>query len=475
MIELGVLRSAFVVRSLNSKGFAIGLGDRPAADPTLAIVGAATLLVLVAFTTVITTVADTAQSFHAPIAWQTWALGGMSLGLAGALLPAGALGDALGRRRVFVLSSVALAVASALATAAPSMPLFVVGRILQGAAGAGLLAAGLGLIGRTFPQGPARNRATGLWGAMLAGGIVLGPILGAALALASGWRSAYALSALGALALAGVSRRLPAAHDDAQPRRLDPPGTLTMLIAMTALTGGVISGRSSWTSGPTLALLLAGVAALAAFAGIEACRREPMLDLTLLRRPLFLVSTGGAAVTGLASVGLMSYAPTLLERGLGRSALAAAGVLGVWSVTSMVVAMQARRLPDRIDVRSRLVVGLVLSGTGSAALAGLGAGSSWWRLVPGLFVAGLGSGLANAALARLAVESVPRSSMALGSGANNTARYLGSALGIALVVAVVAAGGAGAAGLVHGWNRAALLTAAINLGGAALALAGRRR
>jgi MFS family permease len=176
-------------------------------------------------------------------------------------------------------------------------------------------------------------------------------------------------------------------------------------------------------------------------------------------------------VSGLATVALMSYAPTLLQRGLDQSALAAGGILAVWSLTSMLVAMQAGRLPDRIGARQRLIAGLVLSAGGSAALAGLGAGSSWWRLAPGLFVAGLGSGLANAALARLAVESVPPASMALGSSANNTARYLGSALGIALVVAIVSAGGTGTAGLVDGWNHAALATAAINLAGAALALA----
>jgi Major Facilitator Superfamily len=198
-----------------------------------------------------------------------------------------------------------------------------------------------------------------------------------------------------------------------------------------------------------------------------------MLDLDLFRRPLFVASVSGAAITGLATVGLMSYLATIVEGGLGRSPLAAAGVLAVWSVTSVFVAWQARRLPARIHARERLIAGLVASGCGAAALAGLSPGSSWLHLVPGLILAGVGSGLANAALGRLAVESVPHADAALGSGANNTARYLGSALGIALVAAIVAGGGSSSAGLVGGWNHAALVAAALNFAGATAVSASR--
>ncbi len=92
-----------------------------------------------------------------------------------------------------------------------------------------------------------------------------------------------------------------------------------------------------------------------------------------------------------------------------------------------------------------------------ATLSGLSIHGAWARLAAGLMIAGVGSGLTNAALGRLAVESVPLEHTAMGSGANNTARYLGGAAGIALVVALVAAGsdGSGAVGLMHGWNLAA--------------------
>lgn len=452
-------------------------------DPTVAVVGAATLLVLVTFTTIATTVGLTAASFHASVGWQTWALGGMSLGLAGALLTAGGMADTLGRRRVFVLSGVALAVSSAVTTAAPSMPVFVAGRILQGVAGAGLLAAGLGLIGHAFPGGPARTRATGTWGAMLGAGIALGPLLGAGLAVFSGWRAAYGLETLAAIALVRAGLLLPESHGvpsgrrpgAAGGRRPDPPGALTMLVAMGCLAAGLTAGRTGWTAPATITLLAVGGAALGVFVAIEAVRPDPMLDLALFGRPLFLASVGGAAVTGLGMIGLMSYSPTLMERGLGSSPLTAGGVMAIWSTTSMVVAMQARRLPVRFGGVRQLVVGLALNAVGCAALAWLDPGSSWVRLAPGLLVAGIGSGLANAALGGLAVESVPSGSAALGSGANNTARYFGSALGIALTVILVSGGGPGQGGLLDGWDHAALVAALLNVAGAVLALACRRR
>jgi len=470
---------------------------------TLHVVGVATLLVSIVFTTVLTTVGQTAASFRATVDGQTWALGGMSLGLASALLSAGSLADVLGRRRVFVWSGLALAASSALAASAWSMTVFVLARILEGAAAAGVVAAGLGLIGHAFPAGAARTRATGVWGAMVAGGIAVGPILGAALAVVSNWRAAYGLEAAAAIAVAGAGMMLSESGDPCDPteaetdptaagaaaaraaaagaaagagrdrparwRRLDLAGALTVLIAMGSLTAALTSGRTGWTSTTTVLLLVTGVAGLGVFVRMEKRHPAPLLDLALLRRPLFLVSISGAAITGLATVALMSYVPTVLERGWGHSPLTAGVILAIWSATSMLVSMQAGRLPERFHSRGRLVAGLLAGGAGSAALAWLGTASPWWELVPGLVIAGVGSGLGNAALARLAVESVPAGNAALGSGATNTARYLGSALGIALTVAIVAGGGSGPAGLIDGWNRAALIAALLNLAGAALA------
>jgi hypothetical protein len=212
-----------------------------------------------------------------------------------------------------------------------------------------------------------------------------------------------------------------------------------------------------------------------AFAAIELRKREPMLELSRFSQPLFLASLTGALFTGLAVVGLMSFTPLMLQRGLHVSVIGSAGVLAVWSGTSTAVALATRPLLGRLNAPSVLALGFAISAAGEFALAGLGIDSSWTRLLPGLAIIGIGSGLGNASLGRLAVESVPRQRAGMGSGANNTARYLGGAAGVALVVALATGGGAGATGLLGGWDTAAVVCGALCLMASLLAAACRPR
>ena len=143
----------------------------------------------------------------------------------------------------------------------------------------------------------------------------------------------------------------------------------------------------------------------------------------------------------------------------------------------MAVALGARRLPAGLASHARLAIGLALCAAGEVALTDLAARSSWVRLVPGLAVAGVGSGVANAALGRLALESVPADRAGMGSGANNTARYVGGAAGVAVVVAVAsAAGGARRQRRARaGLDAAALVCAALCATGALIAACCRPR
>jgi hypothetical protein len=135
----------------------------------------------------------------------------------------------------------------------------------------------------------------------------------------------------------------------------------------------------------------------------------------------------------------------------------------------MVVALVVRRIPSRLRSNTRLAIGFAVCAGGELALTGLGHGASASELLPGLFIAGVGSGIANAALGALAVESVPAARAGMGSGANNTARYLGGSAGVALVVAL--ASGAGPGSLISGWNLAALVCAILCAGAALLSAA----
>ena len=433
-------------------------------------VSATTFLVLVTFTAAVPTVGATAESLHASPSEQTWILSGMSVGLAAALLFAGTVADSYGRRTVLAAGTVALAAASALNAIAPDMSVLIGARVLEGVAGAGVLAGGLGLIGHEVPAGAARTRATAVWGAMVGAGIAVGPVASSALADLASWRTIWWAIVIAAVAVAPWIARLP----ERRPRgrgRLDTSGAASFAGSMACLTAGLTAGRGGWTKPATIMLLAAGVALLALFVALERRGSQTLIDLKLFRRPLFLASAMGALMTGLALIALMSFLPLVAQRALGQSPLASAGTLAIWSATSWLVAMQTHRLPARLSSPARLAAGFVLCAAGAAALSGVEAGATWLRLAPGLLVAGIGSGVVNAALGRLAVESVPLDQTAMGSGANNTARYLGGAAGIALVVAIVTGGDdmPGAVGLLHGWNTAALVGAALCLVAALLA------
>jgi len=192
-----------------------------------------------------------------------------------------------------------------------------------------------------------------------------------------------------------------------------------------------------------------------------------MLDLALFRRPAFAAVTLAAVANGAGVISLLSYLSGFLGVAFGRSAWSAAWLMLAWSLPSVVTALAARRLPERWSGRGRMAGALVVMGVGLLMMAGLTDSSGPARFVPGLFVAGVGSGVLNAALGRESVSSVPTGQGGLGSGANNTARYLGSALGVT-VVSVVAApsGAAGTGSLVAGWNHAAVATAVVSMLGA---------
>lgn len=396
-----------------------------------------TLLVLVGYTSPLTTLSPTALALHIGASAQTWVLTGTLVGLAALLLTMGSAADDYGRKRVFGAGAVLLLISTALSALATDTAVFLAGRVLQGCAAAAILAPTLGLIGNVYPVGPTRVKALGRWGAAVGLGIAVGPIYAALLEKAGGWRTVYwVLSALSAVLVLLAAFGLDESRTD-RPRKVDPFGVLTLTAGSSALIAGLSEGRHGWGRPVVLVLFAVGVLLLVLFTVVEAKVAEPMLDLALFRSPGFIASSGGALFTGLSIVGLMSYLPTVLQKCLNESQLTASLVLAIWSGLSVISSLQARRLATRMAAATQVASSLLLCGVGEAALYGLKVGDSWTHLAPGLIITGIGSGILNAALARLAVSSVPPNRAAMGSGANNSARYLGSAMGVAIMITVV--------------------------------------
>jgi MFS family permease len=441
---------------------------------TLAVASSATALVLIIFTVPLTTLTSTAQALGAGPGAQAWILSAMSVGAAASLLGSGVIGDDYGRRRTFVVGTIVLALASAVGALAPNALLLIIARIAQGLGGGAVLACALGLIGHAYP-GRALARATGIWAAALGGGVAVGPILSAGLDQAVGWRVAYWFSALAAAVFAAVGRMRLAESRASNPRQVDVAGTMLLGFGMATLLSGLTEGRTGWNQPFVYVLFIVAFLLLGAFVVVEQRVASPMLDLSLFRRADFVAATIAALASGAGVLSIMSLIPIILQRAMGVDILLGAIVLLAWSATTAITAIATRWIPA--TPRNLMIGGLLACALGQLAVYGLHADSSFVRVLPGMLLAGAANGVLNAALGRQAVASVPADRSAMGSGANNTARYLGSATGLTICAVLITHAGAasGTAGLLSGWNTAVLVSVVFSLLGALAVFLARER
>jgi MFS family permease len=451
---------------------------RSETNAAVTVASAATFLVLVAFTTPLATLTVTASALGSGPEGQAWILSSMSIGLGVALLSSGAIADDLGRRRALVLGSAVLALSSVVCAVSPTTAVLVAGRIGAGVGGAALIAAGLGLIGHAFPAGsPGTRRASGIWGAALGAGIAVGPLLATGAQELAGWAAVYWLEGVLAVVLGLAARFLLAESRAEQPRRIDVPGVVLLAAGVGVLLTGLVEARSGPTRPLVIVLVLGGLALLGIWLVVEHRLSAPMIDPALFRSPQFLAATLGAFATGAGIIATSSFLLTVMSRGLGVTAVVGAVVLLAWSATGVVTSLLARLIPVSVSARMQLGVGLVVVAAGQLMLLGATPDSSPWRYVPGLLVAGVTSGVVNSALGREAVASVPVGRAAMGSGANNTARYVGSAIGTTVVAVIATRPGlpSGPVGLLQGFDSALLVATAFTVLGAIAVFACRPR
>jgi DHA2 family methylenomycin A resistance protein-like MFS transporter len=367
-----------------------------------------------------------------------WVVDGYTLAFAALLLSAGVAGDRFGPRRVFLAGLSLFTAASAGCALAPALGVLVVIRLIQGAAAALLVPSSLALLQASYPDRARRARAVGLWGGIGGLAAASGPVLGGGLTAAASWRLVFAINIpVGLLAWWLTRRRVasPAGHRD---RRGDPIGQITAIVALTALTAGLIeAGPHGWTSWPVAAGLVIATAGGAAFVAAERRVRAPMLPLPLLRRP---VLSGGSVVGLLINLGfygqLFAYSLYLQQvRGdspfiAGLSLLPEAAAVPVASVLS-------GRLTGRRGPRTTMITGLTLGAAGLLGLIVTARGTPYWILVLPMVAAGSGMALTMPAATTAVMDAAPGSRPGTAAGLINTARQVGGALGVAVAGSLV--------------------------------------
>jgi EmrB/QacA subfamily drug resistance transporter len=349
-----------------------------------------------------------------------WVVVAYALFLASLVLVGGALGDRLGRRRVFSAGVVLFAVASAACGCAPDARLLVAARAVQGVGAALLVPGSLSLISAAYPEA-ARGKAIGIWSTLTAITSAMGPVAGGFAVAHASWRWVFFFNvpvAIGVLALArkGVAD----SRDDSASRRMDWPGAILATLGLGAIVYALIDDGASLGARGEAALLAAGAAVLGGFVLFEWRTAAPMVPLSLFRSRAF----AGTNVLTLLLYGALGSALFFLPFNLiqvqGYDAAAAGAALLPFILGISLLSPAMGALSHRFGARPLLVAGSLGSASGYVLLALPGSGGSYWTTYfPGIAVLGLGMGIAVAPLTTAVMGSVDTHRAGVASGVNN--------------------------------------------------------
>ena len=403
----------------------------------LAAVCLGTFMLLVDVTIVNVALPDMAVNLHTSFSSLQWVIDSYAVTLAALLMGLGSLADLRGRRRVYLAGLAVFAAASLASGLAASPGLLIAARGVQGIGGAAMFATTIALLNASY-QGRDRGTAFGVWGAVAGASAAVGPVLGGLLTEALSWRWIFFVNLpVSAVAVALTLAAFGADRSQAM-ARFDLAGVLAFTAGAAATTFGLARASSlGWAAGQTIGLIAAGLAAFVIFVLIESRARQPLLQVSLLRRPAFAAVMVAALLLNAAAFAYLAYSSLWLQTVLGLSPVQA-GLAGAapMSLSAFVVSVAIGRFLHARNPRWIIGGGMALVGAGTLLQAGLEPQTGWPHLVPGLIVAGIGVGLATPTLVSSAMSAGPVHSGGMAAGAVNTMRQLGYAFGIAVLGSV---------------------------------------
>jgi EmrB/QacA subfamily drug resistance transporter len=420
---------------------------------------------------VVTALPSIHRSLGGGISTLQWTVSAYTIAFGAGILTASAIGDRLGRRRVYVAGLALFTMASAACALAPTAELLIAFRAVQGVGAAIVMPLGLTILTAAFPR-EKRGAVVGIWGGVAGLGVASGPLIGGAITQGLNWHWIFWINVpIGVAATVGAATRLAESYG---PRaRLDVPALALVSTGVGSLIWGVVQGGGQgWGSSQNLIGLVAGAVLLGGFVWREARTREPMIPLHLFRRASFTCAVSTQFFMSASIFSAAFLTSQFFQFALGDSPLVAGLRFLPWTATPLVVAPIAGALSDRVGPRNLVVAGLLMQAGGFAWIVTLARTSAGYTgFVAPFIVAGVGISMALPCVTAGGLNAVPAPLLGKAAGTLNTMQQFGAVFGVAVVTAVFNAHGslASAAAVTSGYRPALAVAAGASLIGALLA------
>src|SRR5919201_1351511 len=344
-----------------------------------------------------------------------WTVTAYALTFAVLLLTGGKLGDLVGRRLVFTIGLVIFTASSLACGLSSNAVELIAARAVQGVGSALMMPATLSIITATFAARE-RGAAIGIWAGVSAMALAIGPLLGGVITEHISWNWIFYVNVpIGILGVVASIVVVPESKDTSHEQRLDLPGLITSAIGLFALA----------------------VVALAAFVMLELRQRVPLLDLSLFRSGTFAGANLVAILVTLAMFGIFVFFPIYMQRYLGWSPIQAGAALLPWTILIVIFAPIAGKLSDKVGSRWLIAAGMTTVGLCCLELSTVSVHSSFWHMLPGFILGGLGMSFVMTPMSAAVMGAAPVEKAGVASGVLNTFRQVGVALGIAITGAIV--------------------------------------
>lgn len=411
-----------------------------------------------------------------------WIATAFALCAAGFTLLFGRIADLFGRRRLFLGGLAVLGLSSLAGGFATTPEVLIATRVFQGLATAAVTPAGLSLLTTSFPEGPLRERALGLNGALMSAGFTTGAVLGGLLADLLSWRWAFFVNVPVALVVLVVA---PIVIGESLPERrprLDAPGAVLVTLGLLAVVHGFSqAGEAGWSAPLTWGSLAAGAVLLALFALVESKARSPLVPIRILRRRTVAWGNIAGFIAFLTETSLVFLLTLYLQNVLGFSPLAAGLSFAVLGAGTVLGGVLAPRVIGAASARAALLTGGAVQSAATFALLFLGTDQgSMPLLLAATFVGGVGNMLVIVGFMVTATSGLPDGEQGLATGLATMTQQIGITMGTPIMSAVAASAmvGTGAAATLGGLTWAIGVNAALVLVGvlvSALFLGGAAR